>query len=147
MSNQSPQRLKKSLGLLDVYALATGTTLSAGFFLLPGIAAIQAGSAITISYLIAVLPLIPATFCIVELTTAMPRAGGVYYFLDRSMGPLLGTVGGIGTWLALILKVAFALIGIGVYLGLFIPDLPIVTVAIVLAVGLGILNILGADTS
>ncbi len=147
MSNQSPQRLKKSLGLLDVYALATGTTLSAGFFLLPGIAAIQAGSAITISYLIAVLPLIPATFCIVELTTAMPRAGGVYYFLDRSMGPLLGTVGGIGTWLALVLKVAFALIGIGVYLGLFIPDLPIVTVAIVLAVGLGILNILGADTS
>ncbi len=147
MSDQSPQRLKKSLGLLDVYALATGTTLSAGFFLLPGIAAVQAGSAITLSYLIAVLPLIPATFCIVELTTAMPRAGGVYYFLDRSMGPLLGTVGGIGTWLALVLKVAFALIGIGVYLGLFIPDLPIVTVAIVLAVGLGILNILGADTS
>ncbi len=147
MSNKSPQRLKKSLGLLDVYALATGTTLSAGFFLLPGIAAMQAGSAITLSYLIAVLPLIPATFCIVELTTAMPRAGGVYYFLDRSMGSLLGTVGGIGTWLALVLKVAFALIGIGVYLGLFIPELPIVAVAIGLAIALGLLNVLGADTS
>ncbi|MEM7008699.1 MAG: APC family permease, partial [Thermodesulfobacteriota bacterium] len=147
MSNPSPQRLKKSLKLLDVYALATGTTLSAGLFLLPGIAAINAGSAITLSYLIAVLPLIPATFCIVELTTAMPKAGGVYYFLDRSMGPLLGTIGGIGTWLAMVLKVAFALIGIGVYLGLFIPELPIVSVAIGIAIALGILNILGADTS
>ena len=147
MSNDSPQRLKKTLKLLDVYALATGTTLSAGFFLLPGIAAMQAGSAITLSYLIAVLPLIPATFCIVELTTAMPKAGGVYYFLDRSMGPLLGTIGGIGTWLAMVLKVAFALIGIGVYLGLFIPELPIVSVAIGIAIALGLLNILGADTS
>ncbi len=146
-SSTPPQRLKKSLKLLDVYALATGTTLSAGFFLLPGIAAMNAGPAITLSYLIAVLPLIPATFCIVELTTAMPKAGGVYYFLDRSMGPLFGTIGGIGTWLALVLKVAFALIGIGVYLGLFITDLPIVYVAIGIALALGILNIFGADTS
>lgn len=142
-----PPRLKKSLKLFDVYALATGTTLSAGFFLLPGIAAMSAGPAITMAYLIAALPLIPATFSIVELSTAMPRAGGVYYFLDRSMGPLLGTVGGIGTWLALILKVAFALIGMGVYIGLFIPNLPIVPVAIAIAVALGVLNLLSAKTS
>jgi len=145
--SSQPQRLKKSLKLLDVYALATGTTLSAGFFLLPGIAAMNVGPAITLSYLIAVLPLIPATFCIVELTTAMPKAGGVYYFLDRSMGPLLGTVGGIGTWLALVLKVAFALIGMGVYIGLFVPDLPIIPVAIAIAIGLGLLNLVGADMS
>ena len=142
-----PPRLKKSLKLFDVYALATGTTLSAGFFLLPGIAAMSTGPAITMAYLVAALPLIPATFCIVELSTAMPRAGGVYYFLDRSMGPLLGTVGGIGTWLALILKVAFALIGMGVYIGLFIPNLPIVPLAIAIAVALGVLNLLGAKTS
>lgn len=142
-----PQRLKKSLKLLDVYALATGTTLSAGFFLLPGIAAMNAGPAVILSYMIAVLPLIPATFCIVELTTAMPKAGGVYYFLDRSMGPLLGTVGGIGTWLALVLKVAFALIGMGVYIALFIPDVPIIPVAITIAIALGALNLYGANTS
>ena len=82
------KRLKKELGLLSVYSLATGTTLSAGFFLLPGLAAEYAESAIVLAYLIAGLPLIPATFCIIELSTAMPRAGGVYYFLDRSLGPL-----------------------------------------------------------
>jgi len=141
------ERLKKELGLFDIYALATGTTLSAGFFLLPGLAAVTAGPAMVLAYLIAALPLIPATFSIVELTTAMPRAGGVYYFLDRSMGPLLGTIGGVGTWLALVLKVAFALIGMGVYIGLFVPDLPIIPVAIAIALALGVLNIFGARTS
>ncbi len=146
-AQKEPERLKKNLKLLDVYALATGTTLSAGFFLLPGLAAMQAGPAIVLAYLIAALPLIPATFSIVELTTAMPRAGGVYYFLDRSMGPLFGTIGGIGTWLALVLKVAFALIGMGVYIGLFVPELPIVPVAIGIAIALGILNLVGARLS
>ena len=36
------QKLKKELGLFDVYAIATGVTLSAGFFLLPGLAAVEA---------------------------------------------------------------------------------------------------------
>jgi len=141
------KKLKKELQLIDVYAIAAGTTLSAGFFLLPGLAAQQAGPAIVIAYVIAAIPLIPAMLSIVELATAMPRAGGVYYFLDRSLGPLVGTIGGLGTWLALILKVAFALIGMGAYISLFIPGLSIVPIAIVLAIILGALNIFGTKKS
>lgn len=115
-------RLKKEIGLFGVYAIATGATLSAGFFLLPGLAAAEAGPAIVLAYIVAAIPLIPATFSIVELATAMPRAGGVYYFLDRSLGPWMGTMGGIGTWLALVLKVAFALVGMGAYIALYVPD-------------------------
>lgn len=143
---QSP-RLKKELSLFHVYAIATGTTLSAGFFLLPGLAAIQVGPSIVLAYLVAVIPLIPAVFSIVELATAMPRAGGIYYFLDRSLGPFVGLIGGFGTWLALILKVAFALVGMGAYIALFIPGLPLTPIAITLAVVLGILNIVGAKKS
>ena len=121
--------LKKELTLLNVYAIATGTTLSAGFFLLPGIAFNEAGPAVVLSYLIAAIPLIPAMFSMAELATAMPRAGGAYYFLDRSMGPFVGTIGGMGTWLALVLKTAFALIGMGAYLRIFWPNVPVVTLA------------------
>lgn len=39
-------KLKRELGLFDVYAIATGATPSSGFFLLPGLAAAQAGGAI-----------------------------------------------------------------------------------------------------
>lgn len=139
------KRLKKVLKLRDIYAISTGATLSAGFFLLPGIAAAQAGPALVLSYLLAALPMIPAMFSVIELATAMPRAGGVYYFLDRSLGPYFGTMGGLGTWLALILKVSFALIGMGAYISLFLPELPIVPIAVTIAVILGAVNIIGAE--
>ena len=107
------KQMKKELDLFSVYAIATGATIASGFFLLPGIAFAKAGPAMVLSYLIAAVPLLPAVCSMAELSTAMPRAGGIYYFLDRSLGPLWGTIGGIGTWLALSFKAAFALIGIG----------------------------------
>ena len=141
------KKLKKELKLLDVYSIATGTTLSAGFFLLPGLAAIQAGPALVAAYLIAAVPLIPGMFSIIELATAMPRAGGIYYFLDRTLGPAIGTIGGIGTWLALILKVSFALIGMSAYLEIFFPNLPIIPISIGIAVLLGVINLFGSKKS
>ncbi|MBF0286384.1 MAG: amino acid permease [SAR324 cluster bacterium] len=147
MAESPKQLLKKELNLLKVYAIATGTTLSAGFFLLPGLAFTEAGPAMVLSYMIAAIPLIPAMFSMVELATAMPRAGGAYYFLDRSMGPLVGTIGGLGTWLALILKASFALIGMGAYVTLFWPNLPIIPIAAGFAVIFGLVNLFGAKKS
>jgi amino acid transporter len=137
------KRLRKDLGLLDVYAVALGTTLSAGFFLLPGLAVAEAGPAVVLAYLTAAIPLVPAMFSIVELATAMPRAGGAYYFLDRSLGPVVGTIGGMGTWLALVLKTAFALIGMCAYLALLVPGVPLLPVAACVALALGALSVWG----
>jgi amino acid transporter/mannitol/fructose-specific phosphotransferase system IIA component (Ntr-type) len=86
---------------------------------------------------------LPTMFSVAELATAMPKAGGTYYIIDRSLGPVMGTVGGYGSWLALVLKSAFALIGMGAYISIFI-DLPIVPVAVVLTIVFGILNVVGA---
>ncbi len=140
---QMTKRLKKELTLFDVVAISTGAMFSSGFFLLPGLAAAQAGPAVVIAYFIAGLLILPAMFSMAELATAMPRAGGAYYFLDRSLGPLAGTVGGLGTYLALTLKTAFALIGIGAYAAIFI-ELPVKPVAITLTLIFMGLNIFGA---
>lgn len=147
MPESRPPKLKKELGLFDVYAIAVGATISSGLFLLPGLAAVEAGPAVPLAYLLAGLLLIPGILSQAELSTAMPRAGGAYYFIDRSLGPLMGTVGGFGTWFVLILKSAFALIGVGAYLKLFLPDLNTGPVAVLFAVALGILNMLGAKKS
>lgn len=136
--------LKRELGLFPVYVLATGATLSSGFFLLPGLAFEQAGAAMTLSYLIAAIPVIPAIFSKLELSTAMPRSGGIYYFVDRSVGPLFGTIAGLGTWLSLVLKSAFALVGIGAYSSFLVPNLNVQQLAIVLALLFGVTNLLGA---
>ncbi len=137
------ERLKKDLGLFDVYAICTGAMFSSGFFLLPGLAAAKAGPSVVVAYLIAGILILPAMFSKAELSTALPRAGGTYYFLDRSLGPMFGTIGGLGTYLALTLKTAFALIGIGAYAVLFV-ELPIRPVAILLTVVFVIINIVGA---
>jgi amino acid transporter/mannitol/fructose-specific phosphotransferase system IIA component (Ntr-type) len=140
----SSKRLKKELTFFNIYTIATGATIASGFFLLPGIAFSQAGSAMILSYIIAAIPVIPALFSTAELSTAMPRAGGVYFFLDRSMGPLMGTVGGFGTWLALIFKTAFALVGIGAYMNLFLPQIQFGPIAFGFAILFGIINLSGA---
>ena len=140
----APVHLERQLGLKDVYALATGATLSSGFFLLPGLAAAGAGSAMPLSYLLGAVILVPGLLSMVELATAMPRAGGIYYFLDRSMGPLMGTIGGCGTWVSLILKSAFALVGVGAYLQIFSPDLDMAPIAAAFAICFGVVNVFGA---
>ncbi|MEM9664459.1 MAG: amino acid permease [Bacteroidota bacterium] len=135
--------LKKNLTLFDVYAISTGAMFSSGFFLLPGLATAKAGPATVLAYAIAGVLILPAMFSQAELSTAMPRAGGTYYFLDRSLGPLAGTVGGLGTWLALVLKSAFALIGMGAYL-VFFFDVPIKPLAVALTLAFAVLNVIGA---
>ncbi|MFO7847094.1 MAG: amino acid permease [Balneolaceae bacterium] len=144
MKEQS--RLKKELKLFDVYAISTGAMFSSGFFLLPGLAAAQTGPSVVLAYFVAGILILPAMFSVAELSTAMPRAGGAYYFIDRSLGPLFGTVGGIGSWFALVFKSAFALIGMGAYIAIFI-DLPITPVAVALTIFFGITNIIGAKES
>ena len=143
----APVHLERQLGLKDVYALATGATLSSGFFLLPGLAAAGAGSAMPLSYLLGAVILVPGLLSMVELATAMPRAGGIYYFLDRSMGPLMGTIGGFGTWISLILKSAFALVGVGAYLQIFAPNLDMAPIAAAFAICFGVVNVFGAKKS
>ena len=141
--SDKPARLRKELGLYDVYAISTGAMFSSGFFLLPGLAAAQTGPSVALAYLVASLFILPAMLAVAELATAMPRAGGAYYFLDRALGPLVGTVGGLGTWLALVLKSAFALVGMGAYLKLYV-DAPIVPLAVVLTIVFMLINIVGA---
>lgn len=135
-------KLKKQLSLFDVYAISTGAMFSSGFFLLPGIASAYSGPSVILAYLLGGILVMPAMLSVAELSTALPRAGGPYYFLDRSLGPMMGTIGGLGTWMALIFKSAFALIGMGAYLGIFF-DVNIKPIAITLTLLFMIMNIVG----
>ncbi len=107
--------LRRELGLLSIFCIASGAMISSGLFILPGLAFAKTGPAILISYGIASLLVLPALLSKAELATAMPKAGGTYFFIDRSMGPMMGTIGGFAAWFSLAFKSAFALVGIGVF--------------------------------
>jgi amino acid transporter/mannitol/fructose-specific phosphotransferase system IIA component (Ntr-type) len=140
---KKPEKLKKELGLFDVFAISTGAMFSSGFFLLPGLASMHTGPSVFVAYLVSGFLIMPAMFSIAEISTALPRSGGAYYFLDRSLGPLVGTIGGIGTYLSLMFKTAFAIIGIGAYASIF-WEVPVKTIAIMATLVFMGLNLIGA---
>lgn len=143
--------LRKELGLFEVYAVSTAGLFSAGFFMLPALVVTHAGPAAFLAYIAAGLAMLPSLLSMAELATALPRAGGPYYFLDRALGPMVGTVGGLGTWLALVFKTCFAFIGLAAYVavvvavfGIELPTWFYTPAAIAFAVAFAALNILGA---
>ena len=139
-------KLTRSLALRHVFALSTGAMLSSGLFLLPGIAAAKAGPAAILAYLIAGLLAVPAMLSVSELSTALPKAGGAYYFLERALGPAVGTVAGFGTWLSLVLKDAFAMVGMSAYL-ILILDVNSKNLALILIACFTFINIVGSKAS
>jgi APA family basic amino acid/polyamine antiporter len=118
-------QLRKQLGALDVFAIAAGAMISSGLFVLPAIAFTEAGPAVILSYLFASILIIPSVLSKAELSTAMPRAGGTYFFVERSLGPIWGLFGGLANWFSVALKSAFAVVGmallIEVVLQMFFP--------------------------
>jgi basic amino acid/polyamine antiporter, APA family len=143
MSQKVTKQLDRSLGLSSAFTLAVGAMLGSGIFVLPGLAAAIAGPWVCVSYLVAGLFVMPALLSKAELATAMPVAGGTYVYVERSMGPWMGTIAGLGTWFSLSAKTAFALVGLGGYLVLFSSVNPVIVSLSILGV-MVVLNILGA---
>lgn len=136
------KKLSKELGLLHVFAISTGAMISSGLFVLPGIAAAKVGPVVVYIYLLSGLLLLPSLCSSAELATAMPRAGGTYFFISRSLGSMFGTIDGVGVWLALILKTAISLIGLGAYLQVYL-NLPMEIIALGFCVIFMVANLLG----
>ena len=134
--------LKKELTLLDIFCVATGAMISSGLFILPGLAFSKAGPAVIVSYILAGFICIPTLLSKAELTTAMPKAGGDYFYIMRGLGPLFGTVAGFCSWFSLSLKGAFALIGMGAYLSV-ITNIPLNIIALICCLFFIFLNLIG----
>jgi len=138
--------LQKELGTLDVFCIAAGAMISSGLFVLPGMVYSYAGPAACLVYLLAGILVIPAMLCKAELATAMPKAGGTYFFIERSLGAAFGTLGGIASWFSISLKSAFALFGIGAFGLILYPLMPVYMIkliAVVCCLTVTLLNLQG----
>ncbi len=134
--------LKKEISVLGVFSIATGAMISSGIFILPGLAFSKVGPAVFISYFIAGLLGLLGILSIIELSTAMPKAGGDFYFINKSLGPLFGTISGFLGWFTLSLKSAFAIFGISEIVYLYTSVSPLVT-SLILCLLFVVMNIIG----
>ncbi|WP_248905445.1 amino acid permease [Halocatena marina] len=118
---ETNEELAKDLGLLSVLTIGVGTMVGAGIFVLPGEAAVAAGPAVALSFIVGGVISLFTALSASELGTAMPKAGGSYYYVNHALGPLFGSVAGWGNWMGLAFASAFYTLGFGEYLATFLP--------------------------
>ncbi|AHG04528.1 amino acid transporter [Halobacterium sp. DL1] len=146
--------LERTIGLVGGLAIGIGTMIGAGIFVFPGLAAGNAGPAAALSFgvggVVALLVALPAS----ELATAMPRSGGGYFFVSRSMGTAFGAIVGLGLWLGLVFASAFYLVGLGHYaaavlgeVGIELSLSPVVPMGLLFAVVLTALSVTGTENT
>lgn len=131
--------LERTLGFREAMTLGGGTMIGAGIFILPGIAARNAGPASSVSYAIAGLVALLAALTLSELATGMPIAGGSYHYVNRALGGLFGAIVGWGMWTGLMFASAFYMVGFGQYIVAPIPGLD----GRALVIGLGLAGLAG----
>ncbi|RKY23882.1 MAG: hypothetical protein DRP62_04985 [Planctomycetota bacterium] len=124
--------------------------ISSGLFVLPAIAYAKVGPAVILSYFFASILIIPSVLSKAELATAMPRAGGTYFYIERSFGTVWGLFGGLAGWFSLALKSAFAVVGIAILIEVVLQMVfpaqlsqwHLKTIAAVCCLGFTVLNII-----
>jgi amino acid transporter len=95
-----PVALSRELGLLQVTMIGIGAMIGAGIFVLIGLAAGKAGPALILVFALngVIAAIVGAHYA--ELSSALPRAGGPYYWLGEAIGPAWGFLAGWLSWFA-----------------------------------------------
>ncbi|MFT4944393.1 MAG: amino acid transporter, partial [Halovenus sp.] len=156
----SEEQLDRSLGLPATIAISMGSMIGSGIFILPGVAYIEAGRtpSVVLAFLLGGILTVPAALSAAELATAIPESGGSYTYIQRGMGPVIGTVAGVGNWMVLNFKTALALIGGLPYLVFLFPRIDnfgasvgpvdlsaVVVLSVALTVGFTLVNVAGSE--
>jgi len=142
------KELARSIGLSGVVIISLSAMLP-GIFVTPTFAAEIMGPGIWLAFLLAASVVLPAAVAKSELASGMPSSGGSYVYLERTYGPLIGTVSGLGLWASFLLKAAFALIGFSAYLlavtTYFDVEFDMITLSLSALVLITVVNIMGVS--
>ena len=93
-------QLKRTLGPINLTSLGVGAIIGAGIFVLTGQeAALHAGPAIMISFVVAGIACALAGLCYAELASTMPVSGSAYTYAYGTMGEVFAWIMG---WLLLL---------------------------------------------
>ena len=87
----SPQELPRALGLCDHALLVIGSIIGSGIFLTPSNIARTVHSVdwLLLVWVVGGILSFCGALTYAELGAALPRAGGIYIFLQEAYGPLL----------------------------------------------------------
>jgi len=85
--------LLRSLGVMNLTAFGVGNTVGAGIFVLTGtVAALRAGPAVTLCFLLASIACFFAGLCYAEYASMVPVAGSAYSYAYATFGELIAWI-------------------------------------------------------
>ncbi|PRX92548.1 amino acid permease [Allonocardiopsis opalescens] len=155
-TDEPGHRLRKKLTGLDLMVFGVGVIVGTGIFVITGQqAAMNAGPAIVVSFLIAGVTCALAALCYAEFASTVPVAGSAYTFGYATLGEFVAWVIGWDLVLELALGAAVVARGWSAYAQLLF-DLPpsiagdaavVDVAAIAIVVALGVLAVLGTKLS
>ncbi len=147
MTHGSRAALKPALGLLDATAIGVGAIIGAGIFVVTGIAAAHAGSAVVVSMLIAAAISLLTALSFAELTAWMPKEGSVYELARRLVSPFVGFETG---WMWIVSNTfggAAVSLGFAYYFAALVPGVPVGWLAAGACIAFTALNHFGVRAS
>lgn len=103
-SPTAPPKLARHLGLAGLAATGICSMMGAAINVVPFMVQRSVpgiGPYVLPAYLIAVVPAVLAALAYAILASAMPRAGGSYVYVSRSLNPYLGFVASFSQWFGL----------------------------------------------
>jgi basic amino acid/polyamine antiporter, APA family len=104
--------LKRALSALNLTMLGIGAIIGAGIFVLTGLAAaLHAGPAVPLSFVVAAIACGLAGLCYAEMASTVPVAGSAYTYSYATMGELVAWI--IGWDLVLEYAMGAATVGVG----------------------------------
>lgn len=84
--------LKRDLTAFDLTLLAIGAVIGAGIFVITGTAAVKAGPALILSFVIAGIACLFAALCYAEFASTVPASGSVYTYSYATLGEFVAWV-------------------------------------------------------
>ena len=141
------KQLKRSLGLWSATAINVGAIIGGGIFVVTGIVAGYAGSAMVVSIAVAAVIALFTALTFTELSSWQPVEGSAYEYTRQLVSPFAGFLSG---WMWVISNMfggAAVSLGFAYYLHAAAPDLPVTVVAAVLCLLFTALNFFGVRQS
>jgi APA family basic amino acid/polyamine antiporter len=139
--------LVPSLNVFDATAMSVGAIIGAGIFVVIGIAAGQAGSALIVSMVLAALMSLLSALSMAELIRWLPTEGSSYELARRLLSPATGFLSG---WMYIVKNTftgAAVAIGFARSLRVIVPAVPVTWTAALLCVIFTALNSIGIRQS
>jgi len=115
--------LVRAIGVRRLTATIVNSTIGAGIFVLPAVAASGLGAAAPLAYLVCAAAMALIVLCFASAGSRVTLTGGLYAYIDVAFGPYLGFIGGVLYWLAATFAVASVASAFAGSLGVLWPPL------------------------